>query len=116
MLRATGGGSGVGVGVGVGLDRLGAGRGRADDVDVALEAEELREVVARLGDIVDDQDTDLVGHLGLGYRLCCVAYAARARDPVGPTRPLRWVMGGGDRRSRWLAGLRRQDRLDQLRR
>ena len=45
------------------LQRLGPGRGRADDVDVPLEAEQLREVVARLRDVVDDQDTDLVGHL-----------------------------------------------------
>ena len=47
------------------LEGFDAGRGRTHDVDVALEAEELREVVARLRDVVDDQDTDLVGHLGL---------------------------------------------------
>src|SRR6185436_20473426 len=44
------------------LERLGARRGGAHDVDVALEAEQLREVVAGLRDVVDDQDADLVGH------------------------------------------------------
>ena len=42
-----------------------ARRRRADDLDVALEAEQLREVVAGLGDVVDDEDADLVGHLAL---------------------------------------------------
>ena len=45
------------------LQGLRAGRRRTDDVDVALEAEQLREVVARLRDVVDDQDADLVSHL-----------------------------------------------------
>ena len=47
------------------LERLAAGVGRADDLDVALEPEELREVVARLGDVVDDEDLDRVCHVGL---------------------------------------------------
>ena len=47
------------------LERLAAGVGRADDLDVALEAEQLREVVARLGDVVDDEDLDRVCHVGL---------------------------------------------------
>jgi len=39
-----------------------AGRSRADHLDVRLESEQLREVVAGLGDVVHDQDADLVGH------------------------------------------------------
>ena len=45
------------------LQGLDAGRGCTHHVDVTLEAEQLREVVARLRDVVDDQDTDLFGHL-----------------------------------------------------
>ena len=64
-IRTTSGVSGDGE-----LERLGAGRRRADHVDVALEAEQLREVVAGLRDVVDDEDADLVGHLASGFRSC----------------------------------------------
>ena len=37
----------------------------ADDLDVRLEAEQLGEVVARLGDVVDDDDLDLLGHVAV---------------------------------------------------
>ena len=47
------------------LERFAPGRGRADHVDVTFEAEELRQVIAGLGDVVDDEDADLVGHLAL---------------------------------------------------
>ena len=47
------------------LDRLAPGRRGADHVDVALEAEQLRQVIAGLRDVVDDEDADLVGHLAL---------------------------------------------------
>ena len=47
------------------LEGFAPGRGGADHVDVALEAEQLREVIAGLGDVVDDEDADLVGHLAL---------------------------------------------------
>src|SRR5207253_3330736 len=46
--------------------RLAAGRSRPDHLDVALEAEELGEVVASLRDVVHDQDADLVGHQSVG--------------------------------------------------
>jgi hypothetical protein len=45
------------------LERLDAGGGRTDHVDVALETEQLREVVAGLRDVVDDEDSDAVCHL-----------------------------------------------------
>ena len=44
------------------LDGLGPGRSRADHLHVALEAEKLAEVITSLGDVVDDEDSDLVGH------------------------------------------------------
>ncbi len=47
------------------LQRLAAGRRGADHVDVALEAKQLRQVIAGLWDVIDDEDTDLVGHLAL---------------------------------------------------
>ncbi len=47
------------------LEGFRAGRRRADHVDVTLEAQELRQVIAGLGDVIDDEDTDLVGHLAL---------------------------------------------------
>ncbi len=50
------------------LQRLGAGRGRPDDLHVLLEAEKLGQVVARLRDVVDDEDADLVGHRPDGLR------------------------------------------------
>src|SRR6185369_1254499 len=50
------------------LDRLGAAPGCPDDLDVALEAEELREVIPGLRDVVDDQDLDAIGH-GAGFFL-----------------------------------------------
>ncbi len=43
-------------------DRFRAGRRRADHIDVALEAKQLREVIAGLRDVVDDEDADLVCH------------------------------------------------------
>ena len=47
------------------LQCLATGRGGTDHVDVAFEAKELRQVIAGLGDVVDDEDADLVGHFGL---------------------------------------------------
>ena len=44
------------------LDRFGSGRRRADHLDVALETEKLGQVVACLGDVVNDEDSDPVGH------------------------------------------------------
>ena len=52
------------------LEGLAPGRRRADHVDVALEAEELREVIAGLGDVVDDEDADLIGHLWWEVLVC----------------------------------------------
>ena len=46
------------------LECLRPGRGRTDHLDVALEPEELRQVIAGLRDVVHDEDTDLVGHRG----------------------------------------------------
>ena len=40
------------------LDRFLAGAGRAGHVDLALQPEEPRQVVARLRDVVDDEDLD----------------------------------------------------------
>ncbi len=45
------------------LERLPTGVGGPDHLDVALEPEELREVVARLGDVVDDEDLDRICHV-----------------------------------------------------
>ena len=45
------------------LDGLAPGRRRPDDLDVRLEAEQLREVIAGLRDVVDDEDADLVCHV-----------------------------------------------------
>ena len=45
------------------LERLRAGGGAADDLDVGLEAEQLGEVLARLGDVVDDHDADRLSHV-----------------------------------------------------
>ena len=52
------------------LDRLGATGGSPDDLDVALEAEQLRQVIPGLRDVVDDQDLDAIGHRdgAVGYR------------------------------------------------
>ena len=43
--------------------------GRTDHLDVALETEQLRQVVAGLRNVVHDEDTDLVGHLVGVFRL-----------------------------------------------
>ena len=48
-------------------DRLRSGRDTARDVDVRLEAQQLGQVVACLGDVVDDDDVDLISH---GRRSC----------------------------------------------
>jgi hypothetical protein len=50
------------------LQRLCARSSAADDLDVRLEAEQLRDVVARFGDVVDDDDLDLVSHRYNGRR------------------------------------------------
>ena len=44
------------------VDRLGARCDAARDVDVRLEAEQLGQVVACLGDVVDDDDVYSVSH------------------------------------------------------
>ena len=44
------------------FQRLCPGRRGADHFDIALEAEQLCQVVASLRDVVHDEDTDLVGH------------------------------------------------------
>ena len=44
------------------LDGFATRRRRPDDLDVRLEAQELREVIAGLRDVVDDEDADLVCH------------------------------------------------------
>ena len=44
------------------LERLFARGGRAHDLDVGLEGQQLGEMLARLGDVVDDDDPDLLGH------------------------------------------------------
>ena len=63
----------------------------ADHVDVAFEAQELRQVVAGLGDVIDDEDADLVGHFGLRGSFCSQAWDVgsaierlRVPDPRGP--------------------------------
>ena len=89
------------------LEGLATGRRRADHVDVALEAQELREVIAGLGDVVDDEDADLIGHLwwevlvsrcgedgtavtgegdgrSLGVRRAVVLEPLPERSPAGP--------------------------------
>ena len=45
------------------LEGFAPGRRRPDDLDVRLEAEQLREVIAGLRDVVDDEDADLVCHV-----------------------------------------------------
>ena len=45
------------------LEGLTTRRGSPDDLDVALEAKQLREVIAGLRDVVDDEDADLVCHV-----------------------------------------------------
>ena len=94
-------------------DRLAAGRRGADHVDVALEAKQLREVVARLRDVVDDQDADLVGHqVGLafvpagGHVVDGGGWAPLTATGAGPGRsnapvaPGSWRSGGERRTAR----------------
>ena len=81
------------------LQGLATGRGGADHVDVALEAEQLRQVIAGLGDVVDDEDTDLVGHLALVGPCCwrCDGWCwvrprwAPDRSVQSADRPVRWL-------------------------
>ena len=82
------------------LQRLGAGRGRPDHLDVLLEPEKLRQVVARLQDVVHDQDADLVAHRPVG--LCLMAGLTGRFDrwlapgrPCGPPRAARRLRSSG---------------------
>ena len=51
------------------LDGFRPGCGRPDDLEIALEAEQLGEVVAGLRDVVDDEDADLVWHRSVCWSL-----------------------------------------------
>ena len=61
------------------LQGFATGRGGADHVDVAFEAQELRQVIAGLGDVVDDEDADLVGHFGLRGSFCSLSVGSVVR-------------------------------------
>jgi hypothetical protein len=82
-------------------DGFRAGRGRSHHLDVALEAEELGQVVAGLRDVVHDEDADLVGHSSVGP-VGLTAGGGWGRGPGaldgrgtgGPTRPSRWLGDG----------------------
>ena len=74
------------------LEGLRPGRGRADHFDVALEPEQLRQVIAGLRDVVHDEDTDLVSHWSVSCCPCLtvtVAEPPTGAGPAGPTRPSR---------------------------
>ena len=101
------------------LDGFAPGCRRSHDLDVRLEAQELREVIAGLRDVVDDQDADLVCH---GSQIQ-VAGMSDGSDGDGPAvnRPI----GSQERVAdpRWRRALRselrvrgRLDDLDHLRR
>jgi hypothetical protein len=53
------------------LDGFASGRRGADHLDVCLETEQLRQVIAGLRDVINDEDTDLIGHLALVGSLWC---------------------------------------------
>ena len=104
------------------LDGLGAGRRGADDLDVALEAEQLREVIAGLRDVVDDRgrgsglpsrrsdSRSFGGAVGGGPdgRRAWDRWVARRSRRIGE-RP--GLPGDGPRRATaYWVGLRRQDR------
>ena len=61
------------------LQRLRSGSGRAHHLDVALESEQLRQVVAGLLDVVDDEDCDAIGH----QCSCFVSVATAGLKVVG---------------------------------
>ena len=96
-------------------DGLSAGRRGADHVHVALEAKQLREVVARLRDVVDDQDSDVGNHRVGQDSLCAVpggllsGMGMELPGPAAwPARSLQLVTGS----FRFLV---REDGLDELR-
>ena len=68
------------------LERLRAGRGGTDDLDVLLEAEQLRQVIAGLRDVVDDQDADLVTHAMAGAVPSVAADGSRVAVSIGVER------------------------------
>ena len=90
------------------LQRLGAGCSRSDHLDVLLEPEKLRQVVARLRDVVHDQDADLVAHrpVGLGLVRGWLSWLGRwlapgrpCGPPPQPEPPTASASGGPSRRS-----------------
>ena len=90
------------------LERFLARGSRPDDLDVGLEREQLGEMLARLGDIVDDDDANLLGHhVLLSSGMTHAGVPAPESTPgwmTGP--PAHWV-GPRRRRTRraWVTGV-----------
>ena len=98
------------------------GRRRPHDLDVRLEAEKLREVIAGLGDVVDDQDADLVCHGSRGMQVGSMdGWVGRRWAGCAPAHRVascrRRACGLGGRSYGATCGYgRRLDDLDELRR